>query len=277
MRIFSTLFIIAVLSLLQACQSSESAHRRGAIVLGDPTTIVTETNPAYLSDNVADFELPKEQVQEEKPAVVEDPVPTETPVVAEPKAEVAAEAPQTKGGLDVPFVGMPISISNMQARMGRQVDWHKAHGASYTTNESNFNGKTLSIKAAHILKVMQRYQTIVLVQTSNGKSYKLNLPTSTSDWQTLKGNNGNYAVSGLAKNQLKYGQSISPAVLKKAIQQLARVQRLNHKEEDQLMRSIRNVHQVPCVVALQSVVWKISAKDVSGKPLERELRMDVNH
>jgi hypothetical protein len=277
MRFFSTLIIIAVLSVLQACQSSESTHRRGAIVLGDPTTIVTETNPAYLSDNVADFELPKEQVQVEKPTVVEEPVATEAPAVAEPKAEVAAEVPHTKGGLDVPFVGMPISMSNMQARTGRQVDWHKARGASYTTSESDFNGKMLSIKSAHIIKVMQRYQTVLLVQTNKGKSYKLNLPTSTSDWQTLKGSNGNYAVSGLAKNQLKYGQSISPAALKKAIQKLARVQRLNHKEEEQLMRSIRNVHQAPCVVALQSVVWKISAKDASGKPLERELRIDVNH
>lgn len=276
MRILSTLFLIAVLSLLQACQSSESAHRRGAIVLGDTATIVTETNPTYLSDNVADFELPKEQVQEEKPVVDDAPVAKEAPATEEPKSD-AAEAPQTKGGLDVPFVGMPISISNVQARMGRQVDWHKARGVSYTTSESNFNGKTLSIKSTHVLKVMQRYQTVVLVQSNKGKLYKLNVPSSTSNWQTLKGNNGNYALSGLAKNQLQYGQSISPAALKKAIQKLARVQRLNHKEEEQLMRSTRNVHQVPCVVALQSIVWKISAKDASGKPLERELRIDINH
>lgn len=276
MRILSTLFLIAVLSLLQACQSSESAHRRGAIVLGDTATIVTETNPTYLSDNVADFELPKEQVQEEKPVVDDAPVAKEAPATEEPKSD-AAEVPQTKGGLDVPFVGMPISISNVQARVGRQVDWHKARGASYTTSESNFNGKTLSIKSAHVLKVMQRYQTVVLVQSNKGKLYKLNVPSSTSAWQTLKGNNGNYALSGLAKNQLQYGQSISPAALKKAIQKLARVQRLNHKEEEQLMRSIRNVHQGPCVVALQSIVWKISAKDASGKPLERELRIDINH
>lgn len=278
MRVLSTLFFITLFAITQACHSSDSAHRRGAIVLGDTATIVTENNPAYLSNNVADFELPKEPIQEEKPAVLEDPVPAEAATPAETKQEIT-ETTKSKVGLDVPFVGMHISINNMQARVGKQVDWQKAKGASYTISDASLNGKMLSIKAARIHKVIQRYQTVVLLQTNKGRSYKLSLPTSTNDWQTLKGNNGNYTLSGLAKNQLKYGQSISPAALKKAIQKLARAQRLQHKEEEELLKAVRNVrmaNQSPCSIALQSVVWKISASDASGKPLERELRIDIN-
>lgn len=279
MRVVFTLFFIASLATIEACHSDGAAHRRGAIVLGDTATIVTENNPAYLTNNVADFELPKEPIKEEQPTVVEDPAPTVAPTPAAPKHE-AIETPKSKGGLDVPFVGMHISIDNMPARLGKQVDWQKAKGVSFTTNDINLNGKALSIKAARISKVMQRYQTVVLLQTNKGRKYKLNLPTSTNDWQTLKGSNGNYTLNGLAKNQLKYDHALAPAALKKAIQQLARAQKMPRKEEEQLMKTVRNVrnaNQSPCSVVLQSVVWKISGSDASGKALERELRIDINH
>lgn len=264
-------FLITVIG----CGTNPTPKNRAAIVFGDSSTIVTETDPRYLNNNVQDIVI-EEQVQKtDSPAVIAkaDTVKTEVR-----KEEV--ETPKNSKGLSAPFKDCNIFIADVQARSGRNINWDKDKGASFTLEEGELNGKVLTIKGMTISKVMQRNQTVVMLKTPAGKSFKLpSLASSTSEWQSLKGKNGQYTIAGLGNGQLKYNARFTPKTLRNATQKLARNSRMSRKEEQKLLNSIRNVrtpNQSPCSIGLQSVIWKISGKDAGGKLIERELRVDLN-
>lgn len=265
-------FLITVIG----CGTNPTPKKRGAIVFGDSSTIVTETDPRYLNNNVQDIVI-EEQVQKTDSQAV---IAKADTVKTEVKKEEAETAENGKG-LSAPFKDCNIFIADVQARSGRKINWDKDKGASFTLEEGELNGKVLSIKGITISKVMQRNQTVVMLKAPTGKSFKLaSLASSTSEWQTLKGKNGQYPISGLEKGQLKYNGRFTPKSLRNATQKLARNTRMSRNEEQKMLNSIRNVrtpNQSPCSIGLQSVIWKISGKDARGKLIERELRVDLNH
>ena len=278
-KLYTLLFSSLVLGL-SSCDSGTAPEKRGAIVFGDSSLIVTENDPQFLSDNVTDF-VPQKFVEKDTLVAVAPPKKDSVPAVVKPQV-VAAESPKAKNGkgLEVPFKALNIFIPNIQARLGKNIDWNNAKGASYTLDEGELNNNALMIKDATVTKIMQRYQTVVLLKSAEGKFEKLSsLPVSTSEWQTVNGSNGKFSISGLGNAQLKYNNKLSPNALRNAGQKMARANRMNKKEEEQLLKSLRNVrtpNQAPLSIALQSIVWKISAKDANGKAIERELRIDIN-
>jgi hypothetical protein len=279
----STLYSVLSLSflvLMNSCGSGSAPTNRGAIVFGDSSTIVTETDPRYLSNNVEDIVAVRHEVIVDTPLASESLKKDSVEVVVPPAArKEELKDLDRKKGLNAPFKGLSVFIANVEAREGKSVNWDKAKGASFTLQQGELNGKTLVIEGAGISKVMQRSQTVVVLKTENGKLLKLSFPSSNSEWQTLRGSNGKYTISGIGKGQLKYNGKFSPNALRNATQKLARNNRMSRKEEQKLLNTIRNVrnpNQPPCSIALQSVVWKISGKDASGKSIERELRIDIN-
>lgn len=272
-------FAFFVMNAMIGCGNSSAPKNRGAIVFGDSSTIVTEKDPKFLSNNVEDF-IPQKAVENTDTVAVMK----QEQVIDSPKQEtvkaLVTPTVNTNSGLNAPFKSLEVFIEGIKARAGKNIDWNKDRGASFTLESGSLNGKTITIKGATVTKLMQRVQTALMLKAPNGKIFKLSaLPSSTGEWQTLKGANGNYDIKGIAEGQLKYTAKFSPNVLRNAAQKWARNNRLNKKDEQKLLSSIRNVRsytQAPCSIALQSVVWKISAKDASGKPIERELRLDIN-
>lgn len=271
---------LGFLVLLNSCGSGSAPKNRGPIVFGDSATIVTETDPRYLSNNVEDIVAVQHEVIADTPKASESLKKDSVEVVVPPVArKEELKDLDKKNGLSAPFKGLSVFIANVEAREGKSVNWDKAKGASFTLQQGELNGKTLVIEGAGISKVMQRSQTVVMLKAENGKLFKLSLPSSNSEWKALRGSSGKYTISGIGKGQLKYNGKFSPNALKNATQKLARNNRISKKDEQKLLNTIRNVrnpNQSPCSIALQSVVWKISGKDASGKSIERELRIDIN-
>ena len=273
---------LGFLILLNSCGSGSAPKNRGAIVFGDSSSIVTETDPRYLSNNVEDIVAVQQEVIVDSPLNAEPLKKDSTKTVTTPVSSVRKEElkdQDRKDGLNAPFKDMRVFIANVEAREGKSINWNNVKGASFTLLQGELNGKTLVIDGTDISKVMQRSQTVVVLKTENGKSFKLSLPSSNSEWQTLKGSNGKYTISGVGKGQLKYKGKFSPNALRNATQKLARNNRIGKRDEQKLLNTIRNVrnpNQSPCSIALQSVVWKISGKDAAGKSIERELRIDIN-
>jgi hypothetical protein len=238
--------------------------------------IVSETDPQYLSDNVTDLVPPKAEVSVDTPEVKAD-----APKEKEPEAPVAQNVIADQGkGLTVPFKGLSISIPGVDVRNAKQVDWNTAKGVAYTFEKGNLANATLQFKGASIIKVMQRYQTVALVKTAKGKNLKLNsIPTYSSEWQALKGNANTFAIAGINEKDLKFDQKFSLQAAKNAVQKSARDNKVNRKEEDELLNSVnksRSYNQEPLSVALKSITWKITAKDATGKTFEKELRIDYD-
>jgi hypothetical protein len=271
---------IFMLCLIWGCGNSSAPKNRGAIVFGDSSTIVTEKDPRFLSNNVEDF-VPQKAVETIDTTASETPKAIETPKANTTKTEIKEEPkPNSANGLNAPFQSLQVFMEGVNAGPGKKIDWSKDKAASFIVNDGEFNAQKMVVKGAEVNKIMQRVQTIVLIKRTNGRVYKLAaLPSSTSAWQTLKGSKGNYSITGLAKGQLKYNNKLSANAIRNAVQKWARSSRLSKKETQQLLLSMRNVRspqQAPCSIGLQSAVWKISAKDASGKPIEREIRVDFN-
>lgn len=277
-NLIATLFISSLI-LVQACDSGKAPKSRGTIVFGDSATIVNEKDPQYLSDNVTDFVPAKEEAPAED--TVTSPQQTVTVETAPPEEVITKEEPKNAAkGLEVPFKGLSIAVSGIEVRNNKTIDWNTAKGVAYTIEKGNLANASLSCKGATVSKVMQRIQTVVLVKTKSGRNIKVSgLPTYSSDWQALKGNTGSYSLSSVADNRLSYGQKFSLQATKNAVQKAARANRMNRKEEEELLSSVNRVrayNQAPLSIALKSVIWKISAKDAAGKTIEKELRIDYD-
>lgn len=275
-----SVFSCSLLLLQFSCGSSTKGPNRGAIVFGDSSTIVTETDPRYLSNNVTDI-VPQKQTLPEDSTTKDAPIERDTvkPIVAQPKTPEAVK-PVAADGLIAPFEAFEIYINGLEARAGKKVNWQKEKGASFTLENGSINGKVIAAKVGTITKVMQRTQTVVMFKASNGRQFRLTaLPSDQSSWQSLKANNGKYTIASVNSSDLKYAKKLTPNALKNAIQKWARSNRMSRKEEQKLLQSVRNIrsaNQAPCSIALQSVIWKISGKDANGKVVERELRVDIN-
>lgn len=275
------IIIIFLFSYNTACNTRSAPKTRGPIVFGDSSLIVTEYNSQYLSNNVPDF-VPQAAKPVADTLATAAPQRTDTPkTVKVPEQQpVVAETARTGNGLQAPFKSLAISIEGIDAKPARNVNWDRATGASFTWNKGELNNKPISVSGATANKVTQRYQTVITLQLPSGKAVKLpGFPVYTAAWQTLKRSNNQFITAGLAEKQLRYESRFSPAALRNAVQKLARSNRMSRKEEEQLLRSVKNVRsagQAPLDIALQSVVWKVSATDTKGKDLEREVRVDIS-
>lgn len=282
MRSFN-LLIIAGAILLQSC-GNDSPNRGKPIVLGDPATIVTETDSQYLQDFVADVK-PLQPVTTEQPttdtaaqieATKEETKPAEQTQTVEQKAEEKNAAVPKGNGLKVEFKEITILIPNIGTRTYKQQDTRKANGATYEITSGTLVGNQIKTGGGTVTKVSQRYQTVIVVKNNLG-TLVLESLNRTTDWQTLKGGNNTYNITGLGNNQLQYIKA-SPAAIKNAVTRAARNKRMNRATEQKWLKSVskvRDANDKPLVVVLRSVMWKIEGKDANWKTYQKQLRIDI--
>lgn len=284
MRSFN-LLILAGAILLQSC-GNDSPNRGKPIVLGDPATIVTETDSQYLQDFVADIKPLQPVITEQQPTTDTATAQTEAPkeeTKAEektPKEEQKTEektAPSPKGnGLKVEFKEITILIPNIGTRTYKQQDTRKTNGATYEITNGTLVGNQIKTGGGTVTKVSQRYQTVIIVKNNFGTMVLESL-NRTTDWQTLKGGNNTYNITGLGNNQLQYIKA-SPAAIKNAVTRAARNKRMSRATEQKWLKSVskvRDANDKPLIVVLRSVMWKIEGKDANGKTYQKQLRIDI--
>jgi hypothetical protein len=273
-----TLFLLMLaasagfVSCTESRNMSGGSSGNGAIVLGDSSTIVTETDSQYLSDMVLDMKPIKvaEPVQEpesakrdtvQATAKVEEPVESKTAPAEEP-----SEAPSGKG-LKVAFKEVTLFIPGIEA---------KGSGTSYSLRNGSLNGKEIRISGGKVDKISQRYQTVVVAKNNLGTLVLDNLNTTTG-WQTLRGAGNSYTISGLDANRLA-APKVSASSIRNAVSRAARKSRANRKNEKKWLAAVRNTrsaNQRPLSVKLRSVMWKIDGKDSKGKSFSKQVRVDM--
>jgi hypothetical protein len=278
MRTPYTVVLFFFTLIIASCTTQSTPKIHGAIVFGDSALIVTEHDAQYLNNNVPDF-VPQQVESIADTVSIAIPVKTDTPRAQDIPIATPVKTSNTKG-LQAPFKSLDVFIEGLDAKPARSINWDRASGASFTLNKGELNNKSITVTGATANKVTQRYQTVVTLQTPSGETLKLpGFPVYTAEWQPLKRSNNTFTTAGLADKQLRYEGRFSPNALKNAVQKLVRSNRMSRKEEEQLLRSVRNVrsaNQAPLDIVLQSVVWKISATDAKNKGMEREIRVDIN-
>jgi len=267
------LLFLALTFFVASCKNA-GQKSRGAIVLGDSSTIITETDPVYLADFVDDIQL-----QNNMP---DSAITTDTATLPKPVADTvtlqqaAAQVPVSGKGLSVNFSEVNIFIPGIETQSFRNQNLKNLNGVSYQLQKGNLDGNQLIIKDATVSSVKQRYITTVVV-TKDGKKMELDDLDETTSWTELKGNKGIYPVKGLSATELGYKKATS-GVIRTAVSRAARENRYSRTEikawED-AVKNVKSVTQPPASVVLQSVMWRVEGKDKNGKAFRKEVRIDM--
>lgn len=260
--------LVPFISGLVACEGDSAPTKRGAIVFGDSSMIVTETDPKYLNDNVADFQ-PKAV-----PLAKDSSVPAAPESTALPATE-ASEPAKAEAPVATESIGKELRIE-IPGVAGSHVDWDKRRGISVSVNAGAVKGKSLLVQGLTDVKVQQRVQSVVMIRLRRVGLVKLALPGDYSDWESLKGRNGSYPIK---EARAAYGNKINPNSLRNAAQRLAKANRMNRRDTEELLRSLRNLrsaNQRPLEPAIQSYIWRIDGKNSDGNSVHREIRVDFS-
>jgi hypothetical protein len=257
------------------CNNSSENEKAGGkpIVIGDPSSIVTENDTNYLKDMVADLK-PNEMFVDTPQATADTTKKADTVAKAE-KTPPPAEAPKTSG-LTAAFKEVTITFPGLSGKMaGKEQDLQKASGITYQLTGGNVSGSSLQVSGATVTNVSMRYQTDISIKSNIG-TLPLDKLSSTTGWKTIKGNN-TYKIAIPADNQLETAR-VNQNTVKNAINKAARQKRLNKKTQQQWLNSVKNVKsasQKPMAVSVRAVMFKIDGKDKAGKSFSKQVRIDL--
>jgi len=274
-RWFVLLAFLGVAALV-ACNEQGKPEKHGPIIIGDTATIVTEANPSNLQDIVKDLhpDIPAsvphtDTPQQVKAAIVD----TSKPIANANKQQVQSPlVPET--GLHANFAAIGFAIPGINIKTTKPKDFSKATGATFQLLDANLNGKTISITKGNILKVSQRYQTIIVLKNNLGT-----LPLETlnylSDWAELKGAKGTYAITGI--NGKLETADFNLSSLQRAISKSARKHHISKSLERQWLNSVRNTRANKKTIntVMRYISWKLDAKDDKGKAISYQVRLDL--
>ncbi len=256
---------------MACCKDVGGKKTNGPFILGDPATIVTETDSQYLQDMVLDYhpapvaETPKET--EPTPSADTSTVAQQPATPAnDPKEETLAK-PEKVSGLEMDFGNAAIVITGISG---------KGSGTSYQLKSGSLNGKQIRATEGSLVKVSQRYQTVVVAESDMGTLVLDNLSTTTG-WQALKSSGAAATISGLEERKLETPKA-NAASIKNAVTRATRKKRMSKRNEQKWLASVKNTrtaNQKPLDVKLRSVMWKVEGKDSKGKPYSRQIRVDM--
>jgi hypothetical protein len=276
------LFAFSVVLLLNACGYDNKKGATQPIVIGDSATIVTETDPKYLSDFVSDVQLQtvKEDTvpdaTEHQPVeAAPDPVPEQKPAQ---EAENTPPPPQQQPagqGLDVPFKEAHVFIPNILARSYRNQNPQRANGVTYELTSGNLNAAQVRITEGEVTKVSQRYQTIVVARNELGQ-LQLESLNHTTAWKPLRGGNNSYTIA-IDPRRLE-SEPATPANIRNSVTTAARRKRLSRdlaRRWQNSVSNVRSVNQRPLSVILKSVILKVEGKNEKGRPFQKQIRIDI--
>lgn len=268
---------------LYACNDTNSQASRGPIVLGDPATIVTETDPQYLTDFVADVQ-PRTVVETPAPSAPPASVPDTTAkqadvaAVAAPATPVKDEpAPAPAGnGLSMAFKEVTVFIPGINTKSYKEQHPEKSNGVSYQLVSGKLPGNKLQITKGTVQKVSQRYGTVVVAKRGQETLELASLGTTTG-WEQVSGNSNSYPIAGLDAAKLKMCQA-TPAQIRAAINKAAKAARMNKKsiqEWDKEARNLKSLSGPMFSSKIRSVMWKVDGKDAGGKSFSKQIRIDI--
>lgn len=270
------LSLFGVWLMIASCQEDKK-QTGGPIVLGDSSTIVTETDPNYLSNYVDDIRIAAKDTSAPIPEAAESDTANKTVATAEtpaPAQQPAAAAP-TEKGLNIPFKEVTIFIPDLETRTYRQQDLQRANGATFQWLSGKISGNVLKINGATINKVSQRHITRVTAKTSLG-TLTVDGLSHTSNWTTLKGTGTSFTILGIDNPEPK---QVTPAQIRIAVSNAAKNKRMSRQQIQKWeheVRNVRSLNQAPFQTEVGAVVWKIEGKDAQGKPFQKQVRIDID-
>lgn len=274
-------YIISFFFLLFLFSCKDMPHKdHGPIVIGDSSSIVTEKDKSKTEDLVTDLHLKPKEVPA-KDSVQKDNKPQ--PLVATDTTKKVAEQPTQPtqaslppvAGLKADFKETSVLIPNINAKQAGNPNLVNANGAVYSIISGNLNGNVLHTKG-NVLKVSQRYQSIVVLKNNTGM-LPIDALSITTSWESVNGGNGSYPINGLDEEHLEFPKA-NRAAIRNAVTKAAQRRRMGRKKIEEwtdMVDDVKAANQKPLHTMLRSVMWKIDGRDANGKPFSKQIRIDV--
>lgn len=276
MRFIPVVFLFGI----AACQniSNQIQSTPDPIVLGDSSTIVTETDTNYLGDLVSDI-TPKEFIQsavEKAPETQRQPAtvaPTET-------AEPVTKPTVASSGASINFgQGVQVVITGITTKEFQQQNPEKDAGVSYAVATGDLLKSDMHISGLEDIKVKQRYQSYLVLSANNQQLSLQNMGGYLSDWAIMPLKNDAtesvVSMSGLANVKFK---TVSNSTIKNAVRRAARSSRMSNTNLNQWLKAVsktKSANDEPCVLKIDNVQWQISGKTKDGHRFFKTMRMDI--
>jgi len=268
----NTIYITALALFLGSCGSNNGSRNRGPIVLGDSSTIITETDSQYLKDDVPDIAPRRAQPAD---------TPHQAPQKAAPAKDstpVARQEPEAAGqGID--FGGAKVVLAGLKLKEPRRQNPVQESGLTYSLQSGRLGASKLIVYGGRNVTVKQRYQSRLVLKSSLGTVDLRELGLYTSGWANLSagrsGDAQSFALTGL--NNVGFAQ-VNNNKIKNAADRELRKRRTNSRTIQSWMKEIRRTRSAndePCEIQLDNVQWQISGTDEKGKSFHKTIRIDA--
>ena len=262
---------------LASCKNVRQENH-GGIVLGDSTTIITETNPESLADFVPDIhnKPPQEDTIALPSSPENDTQDAEKDTLKSAPQSAPAASSHNGKGLDIEFAEVTVSLPGIDVKSFRNQDVKTLNGVSYQLVSGSLQGNQLVVKGATIWKVSQRYISTYVV-SKDGKDLPLENMDQITAWKVLKGKNDNYPITGIAPSELE-AKKTNAGAIRTALSRTVRAEKMKRteiREWEALVKKLKKPDQKPVSVMLQSIMWRIEGKDKKGKAFSKEVRIDL--
>lgn len=279
--------IFPVFFCLLSCKDISQNRKTAAkpIILGDSSTIVTETDSQYLSDLVKDLEIYdiayknnnpidtssiSKQQQEEKISNNE-----------ENKEEATNSIPsQNQSGFNINFSNIKLTFTGIEAKELKKQNTEKAQGLSYLVTSGDINQSNIVVEGARSVKIRQRYQTSLGLKSNLGTLSLDNLGKFISSWTNLQSQQKGNINHTILKDKLASlsFHKVSNSNLRNATEKELRKNRAKNSEIQSWLKEIRNTKAItdkPCVINLIFCEWQISGVNTKGKSFQKTIRLDL--
>ncbi len=272
------LFLAVCLGIVSCGQAGLTQFAaEGAIVLGDSATIVTETDTQYLKDNIPDIELAGPATPApEIPPVADTPQSSNTEDTLTPPAPVkTAEI----GGFTIDIGNATIVLTGIEAKELKKQDPVKDPGVSYLLSKGDISTEQLIVTGAKDVKVLQRYQSRLYLETSLGNLELESLGYYTDDWQSISGNtNGSATAFKLTHLDNPEFVSVNNARIRLATENALKKTRVSSQTKQQWLKAVGNIKSTrdkACDVKVKNIQWKVSGVDSRGQKFNKNVRLDI--
>lgn len=274
-----TVIVFLVYVGLQSCGETRLryADADAAIILGDPATIVTETDSQYLKDDIPDIELavsttpPQPEMSPSDTATAAD----TTLATASP---VSSNTEDLKG-FTIDIGNATFILTGIEARELKKQDPVKDAGVSYLLVSGDITKARLAITGSKDVTVQQRYQSRLAITASDERLELETLGYYTDSWKQISGStSGSTIVFKFNDLDNPSYTSVNRAKIQSAAEQALRKKRMNSKTRQQwqgIIKKIQSDKDKSCAVIVKNIQWKISGTDAKGQEFTKSLRLDI--
>jgi hypothetical protein len=265
---YNLLFLILAICVF-SCK--EKPNVTTPIILGDTSTIVTESDERFLKNITEDISPKKKRTTEKQITSM---------MIEVDSAKSAQKLDQ--GNTSSPLYGFTINFAECDVvfdglsahAIQNSQDERKSNSVSYVKDAGELNEIALQIRGLDEARVEQRNYLKLFLQNGSEEIILNDLGKYISVWYPLAGKDFKYVSLGINSHQFF---AIDNAKLKNALDRELRKKKKTNQEIQSWMDLIKKTNtysDAPCKLKWMSAQWRITGKK-SGKRVQKLIQFDM--